>query len=305
MRGEFIYLPAVGLAGWRRGLANGFVFLMMQRSGNYPIELRVGEVERLRIQAAAMAFDAGVMLDRISVQPGWHCLDLGCGAGGVVDLLSARVGAMGRVVGLDADPSLLSAARKWAEVLGLANVEFVAADAYRTGLPRSAFDLVHVRFLAGTAGQVDDLICEALALVKPGGILAFQEADVSTWNCYPAHPAWDRLKKVLEEAFASAGGDLHLGQRLYRLLRHRGLENVRYRPFLVGVTRDDPMTDILPATIESIRKTVLANRLIDAVELETTLTDCRQHLADPDTVFTTCLVAQVWGRKVVESGRIA
>ena len=142
-------------------------------------------------------------------------------------------------------------------------------------------------------------------LVKPGGILAFQEADVSTWNCYPAHPAWDRLKKVLVEGFASTGGDLHLGQRLYKLLRHRELENVRYRPFLVGVTRDDPMNDILPATIESIRKTVLANRLIDAVELETTLTDCRQHLADPDTVFTTCLVAQVWGRKVAESGRIA
>ena len=60
------------------------------------------------------------------------------------------------------------------------------------------------------------------------------------------------------------------------------------------------MTDILPATIESIRRTLLANRLIDADELETTLTDCRQHLANPDTVFTTCLVVQVWGRKVTE-----
>ena len=31
-------------------------------------------------------------------------------------------------------------------------------------------------------------------------------------------------------------------------------------------------------------------------ELDAALTDCRHHLAHPDTVFTTYTVAQVWGR---------
>ena len=71
--------------------------------GNYPIQHRKGEIERLHIQADAIAPDAGVMLDRIGVQPGWTCLDLGCGPRGITDLLSERVGAGGRVVGLDKD----------------------------------------------------------------------------------------------------------------------------------------------------------------------------------------------------------
>jgi ubiquinone/menaquinone biosynthesis C-methylase UbiE len=68
---------------------------------SYPIERRPGEIERLHVQAAAMAPDCA--LDRMGVNAGWRCLDLGCGPGGITELLSERVGETGRVVGLDAD----------------------------------------------------------------------------------------------------------------------------------------------------------------------------------------------------------
>jgi SAM-dependent methyltransferase len=69
-------------------------------AGHYPIEHRAGEIERLRIQAEAIAPDTRTMLDRIGVKPGWRCLDIGCGPGGITGLLSERVGPGGRVVGL-------------------------------------------------------------------------------------------------------------------------------------------------------------------------------------------------------------
>jgi len=244
-----------------------------------------------------MAFDATVMLDRIGVGPGWRCLDLGCGPGpgGVIDLLSARVGPSGSVVGLDANAAFLEHARTRAR--GHANLELVLGDAYRTGLPGESFDLVHVRFVAGTAGQVGDLLQEMIRLTRPGGIVALQEPDIATLNCYPPHPAWDRLKSVLEEAFACVGADVRLAQRLYQVVRQAGLEDVHYRPFLVGVRSGDPMTDYMPATVEAVRGTIIDKRLIDPDELDAALTACRAHLADPDTVFTSVTVAQVWGRK--------
>jgi hypothetical protein len=57
------------------------------------------------------------------------------------------------------------------------------------------------------------------------------------------------------------------------------------------------MTDYLPATVESVRGTLLSMGIIGAAELERALAECRAHLARPDTVFTTYLIAQVWGRK--------
>ena len=265
----------------------------MTRSGRYPIERRAGEIQRLEVQARAMAFDASIMLDRIGVGPGWRCLDLGCGPGGITDLLSARAGPTGRVVGVDADPVFLDHART--EAHGR-RVEFVLGNAYDTGLADGSFDLVHVRFVASTAGEPAALLQEAIRLTRPGGVVAFEEPDVSTLNCYPPHPAWERLRTAIEQAFACVGADVRLGQRLYSLARRAGLRDVEFRPFLVGVRSGDPMTSYLPATAESVRATLVGNGLIAPDELETALAACRAHLAAPETVFTTYTVSQVWGR---------
>jgi ubiquinone/menaquinone biosynthesis C-methylase UbiE len=263
----------------------------------YPIEHRAGEIERLRIQSEAVAFDAEVMLDRIGVGSGWRCLDLGCGPGDMIELLRKRVGATGHVVGLDRDAVFLEHARKTHDH---ANVELVQGDVYRTGLPAGSFDLVHVRFVAATAGGADALLRETIRLARPGGIVAFQEPDIATLNCYPSHPAWDRLKGVLEEAFLCVGADVRLAQRLYQLVRRAGVENVHYRPFLVGVRSGEPMTDFMPATVEAVRGTLVEKRLIEPDELDAALTACRAHLADPETVFTYVTVAQVWGTRGID-----
>jgi len=155
----------------------------------YPIERRAGEIERLRIQAAALAGDADVMLGRIGVGAGWRCLDLGCGPGGIMELLGARVGPTGRVVGLDSDPVWLGEARAWTAAHGLGNVSLVRGDAYRTPLRPDSFDLVHIRFLGSTAGRAGALFREALALVRPGGVLAAEEPDTDTLVCHPPHQA--------------------------------------------------------------------------------------------------------------------
>lgn len=262
-------------------------------AGQYPIEHRAGEIERLRIQAEAMAPDTRAMLDRIGVGLGWRCLDIGCGPGGITGLLSERVGPLGRVVGLDMNEQFLAHARSGAP----ANVEFLRGDAYGSELPASSFDLVHLRFVASTAGDPERLIREAMRLARIGGVVALQEPDASTLNCHPPHPAWECLKAALLGAFAGVGADLTLARSLYALARQAGLADVQYRPFLIGVRSTDPMVDYLPATVESLRGTVLRLRLLSETELSTALAQCRAHLRDPATVFTMYTVAQVWGHK--------
>lgn len=262
-------------------------------SGHYPLETRPGEIERLHIQGAAMAPDTEVMLDRIGVKEGWSCLDIGCGPCGITDLLSRRVGVRGRVVGLDMNAQFLEIARLGAPK----NVEFRQGDAYGSDLPADSFDLVHMRFVASTAGNPERLLKEAIRLARPGGIVALQEPDGSTLNCYPPHPAWERLKAALLGAFSGVGADLQLARRLYAVVRQSGLEDVQFRPFLIGVRSVDPLVDYLPSTVESLRNTVISLGYLSESEFSGVLEECRRHLRGPDTSFTMYTVAQVWGRK--------
>lgn len=264
----------------------------MSNAGNYPIDRRDGEIDRLHRQGAAMAPDCIAMLERIGVGEGWRCLDLGCGPEGITPLLSARVGKTGRVVGLDADPVFIDYARRNAA----ANTEFIEGNAYASALPSGGFDLVHLRFVASTAGDPPSLLHEAIRLARPGGVVALQEPDMATLNCYPPHPAWDQLKAALIGAFAAVGSNISLGRQLFALARAAGLDDVQYRPFLVGVRSTDAIVDYLPATVESLRRTIAGHGLMSDGALDAALAACRAHLADPGTVFTMYTVVQVWGR---------
>lgn len=261
-------------------------------AGHYPIEHRAGEIERLLTQGQAMAPDALAMLERIGPMQGWRCLDIGCGPRGITDLMSAQAGPSGRVIGLDRDAGFLEYARRHAA----ANTEFRQGDAYASGLPAGTFDLVHMRFVASTAGQPERLLKEAARLARPGGIVALQEPDAATLHCYPPHPAWNKLKAALIGAFNGVGADLELARRLYHVMHEAGLRDVQYRVALLGVRSTDPMVDYLPSTVESLRGTIVQLGLLGENEFDAVLAECRAHLATPGTSFTMYAVAQVWGR---------
>lgn len=254
-------------------------------------------MRRLRIQAEALAFEAGVLLDRIGVGDGWRCLDLGCGAGGIIDLLSRRVGPRGQVIGLDPDPVSLAAARAWAADQELRRVLLVQGDAFAPPVRDEAFDLVHARYVMTTIGRHREVLEAALRLVRPGGWLAVEEADAAGLACYPEHPAWDRLRTILLTAFARAGGDVFAGRQAYRLLREAGLEQVGFRPCQAGARSADPLADFLPATVLSTKPVILREGLATEAEIDDLVARCRRHLADPTTVHTSVIVIQAWGRK--------
>jgi hypothetical protein len=76
-----------------------------------------------------------------------------------------------------------------------------------------------------------------------------------------------------------------------------GLDDIRYRPFLLGLRSVDPMVDHLPATVESLRGTIVKLGLLPEAEMAGLIEQCRAHLRDPGTVVRSFMVAQVWGRK--------
>jgi ubiquinone/menaquinone biosynthesis C-methylase UbiE len=184
------------------------------------------ESARLQRQSQELRPDSAALLDRAGLGLGQEAIDLGCGPRGILDLLAERVAPGGRVAGLDANPVHVAMAREFTAQHGLANVEIVAADARRTGLPPGSFDLVHARTLLVNVPETAEVLAEMVRLAKPGGWVAGLEPDAEYALCYPAHPAYTRIWELFRTAFSRHGADLLIGRRLAELYRHAGLRDI-------------------------------------------------------------------------------
>jgi SAM-dependent methyltransferase len=78
------------------------------------------------------------------IPPEARVLDLGCGAGLDSLILARRVGATGRVVGIDFSGAMLLRARKAAAACGAVNVTFYQGDAERLPLDEASVDVALV-----------------------------------------------------------------------------------------------------------------------------------------------------------------
>jgi SAM-dependent methyltransferase len=271
----------------------------MAPTEDYLLGHRAAEHDRLRLQAQAFAAEAGWLLDQLGIAPGWRAIDLGCGPRGVLDLLAARVGPRGTVVGLDQDEAAVGLARAFVAEHRLANVEVRQGDARETGLPRASFDLAHARLVLVNVPHPEGIVAEMAALVRPGGAVALEEADLVSLLCDPPLAAWARLYGAYEAYARDAGVDLYLGRRLPALLRAAGLVDVRVRPEVLEVEvcpPGHPRRLLFPHFVENVRDRLVARGLLSEEELTALLAAVRAHLADPATLVVAPMLFQAWGR---------
>lgn len=271
------------------------------------ILLSPAEMARLRLQAAAWEPEAEVLLDQIGVGRGWRCVDLGCGAVGLLAPLARRIGPEddgGRIVGVEGDPLLLAAAREFIEAERLTAAEVRGADVTATGLPSRSFDLVHARFLlakgtaAGAGGTHERrLLAEMLRLARPGGIVALQEPDSSAWSCWPPRAEFDDLKALIVDACRADGGDFDAGRRTHAMLRDAGLSDVRLRSVVLGLPPRHPYRRFPIMLAACARRKILGSRLATERALDRLLAACEAVAADDSVVVQSFVVTQVWGSK--------
>ena len=120
--------------------------------------------EHARLRALEAAFDGAStrhLADR-GVGPGWRCLEVGCGAGGVARWLAERVGAGGRVLATDLD-------LRFVEDHGHGNLEIRHHDILTDPLEEGTFDLVHERALLVHLPERQQALERMVAAGWPGG----------------------------------------------------------------------------------------------------------------------------------------
>jgi SAM-dependent methyltransferase len=262
----------------------------------YLLGYRTVEQDRLERQADELADESTALFDRIGVGSGWRVVEIGCGPRGCLGLLAARVGAAGRVVGMERSADSVARARCFVADSGLDNVEVREADARVTGLPSGTFDLATARLVLVNVPNPEEIVAEMVRLVRPGGVVALHEADSTIQRCDPPHAAQDRLLALLA-AYAELNGiDRAIGVRAPRMLRDAGLVDVRVHPLVHVYPPGHSRRMLVLEFVENARERIIEAGLSDAAELDDVTAGLRRHLEDPETLVVSSLFIQAWGR---------
>jgi SAM-dependent methyltransferase len=255
------------------------------------------EERRLRAQATHLREHTVALLESVTLPARASAVDLGCGPGGALHLLSERVGPEGHVIGLDIDARNVAFAQAFAKKQRLSNVHVARADARNTRLAGSSYDLVHARFLLVNISSPEQVVGEMARLVRPGGWVAVMEPDGGLGLCEPPHRGLDRLTELLAAAYRQAGADLYLGRRLPSLLATAGLVDIGMQARARVLPHCHAQRLVIPNLVQNMRAGILERDLIDEPELERLDRAARLHLDDPATLSMPVTYFLAWARK--------
>jgi ubiquinone/menaquinone biosynthesis C-methylase UbiE len=176
------------------------------------------EVELNRLILLENIFDPTTIrhLEMIRVSEGWHCLEVGAGAGSVARWLSARVGPTGKVVATDIDIRFL-------RQLSVPDLEIRQHDIIKDDLETGQYHLVHCRAVLMHLPEPEKGLKRMANAVRPGGWLLIEEADygsvLSTDVTNPSAVTFTSTLRALYDFLRKKGTvDPYFGRRVRGLV---------------------------------------------------------------------------------------
>lgn len=118
----------------------------------------------------------GSPLNAIDLLPGQVVADFGCGAGLDLIIAARRVGPEGRVVGVDASPEMVRAARKAAQEVGVVNIDVRVGDLRRPPLRDASVDVLLCNCVLSMFPDKQAVLDAVARVLKPDGYAVISDA---------------------------------------------------------------------------------------------------------------------------------
>jgi len=139
------------------------------------------------------------------------------------------------------------------------------------------FDALVGRLILLYLPQPAEALQRLVELVRPGGLVVFQEMDMATGRAFPVCPLYARAGEWLCTTFERAGVDTQMGSRLYATFRGAGLPEPQLlsNACVAGGERTQ-LYELLAETLRSLQP--LAEKLGVATPEEMQLDSLAQRL---------------------------
>ncbi len=174
-------------------------------------------------EGANMGLSCGNPAAIAALRPGLTVVDLGAGGGFDVFLAGPRVGAEGRVIGVDMTPAMLAKARgnvdHYRRTTGLDNVEFRLGEIEHLPLADASVDVVISNCVINLSPDKAQVWREIARVLRPGGTVAASDMALH-------QPLPDAVYQIPEALGCCVAGAVPL-DAYRKLIEDAGLAGVR------------------------------------------------------------------------------
>ncbi len=253
------------------------------------------QLELTRLQAIEREFDPASCrrLYATGLATGWRCLEVGPGAGSLMQWMGERVGPSGHVVALDLSTKFLTAQRP-------AHIEVQQGDIRTASLPQGSFDLVHARYVLIHLPDYEIALSRMLAALKPGGWIVLEEPDFSASRGIVGTAAqlaaMQHINQAIHRMYESRGMDYALGLTLLPLLQERGLCDLSMENEASVSVGGSGLAKMMAMSARQLREKYLATGVVSDADLQR-YGECAEDPQSRAVYYATVAVA---GRKPVE-----
>ncbi len=186
------------------------------------------EVQRLLLQGRVYNDHTENALRLAGLRPGMRVLDVGCGPGDVSFMAARLVGPTGTVLGMDGAADVIELARSRAAEMDISTVAFEQSAIEDIALDEPV-DAVVGRLILMHVPDPVAALRHLSAQVRPGGLIAFGETDITGAGSIPTQPLVRAVKDAIVRIFTEMGVDAAFGRRLHGLFQQAGLNSPRLR----------------------------------------------------------------------------
>jgi len=184
-------------------------------------------------EEAMLGLGCGSPVAHVGLKPGETVLDLGSGGGIDVFLAAKKVGAKGRVIGVDMNETMIKRAGEAAEEYGFENVEFRLGEIEELPVEDGTIDAIISNCVINLSPDKPRVFREAHRVLKPGGRITV--SDIVTEGGIP-----EEIRRDLDSWASCVAGALP--QEEY--LKHIEAAGFNKSKILVESTYDTSEYDI-------------------------------------------------------------
>ncbi len=263
----------------------------------YLLGINETELERLRFQHSVWKQNTDSFLDRLKIQKGWKCLDVGAGPGFVSMDLRQRVGPTGTVTALEPSELYLALLSKESKRRRWKNIKTMQGTAETAILPQGYYNLIFVRWVIAFVADPAKFLLPLVGALKKGGIIAIMDYWYEGLSLYPRGSAFDNAAEVVRKYYRSGGGDPYVTGKIPEILRAQGMSIVDYTPTQIAGGPDSDIIEWAHRFFVPHLPLMAEKGNCSKGEADAMVQDWLAHRKNPNTIFFSPIVVHVAGRK--------